>query len=119
MPVQLASPSGVAPPGILPATYRYRTSRLAPGAAPCYAGFFARHDPQEPKWEEAGGRLVPVQLASPSGVAPPGVLPATYRYRTSGTRGVGVAPGAAPCYAGFFARHTTRRNPSGKKPEAA
>ena len=68
MPVQLASPSGVAPPGVLPATYRYRTSRLAPWAAPCYAGSFARHDPQEPKWEEAGGRLVQVQLTSPSGV---------------------------------------------------
>ena len=74
MPVQLASPSGVAPPGVLPATYRYRTTGtrgvgVAPGAAPCYAGFFARHDLQEPKWEEAGGRLVPVQLTSPSGVA--------------------------------------------------
>ena len=54
--------------------------------------------------------LVAVQLTSPSGVAglrrTPCDVPGMC---TSGTREVGAAPEAAPCYARFLARHSAHK----------
>jgi hypothetical protein len=67
--------SGVAPPGVLSATYRYRTSGTrasgcGPGGRALLCSFLGPARPCSSTREEiSGGRLVPVQLTSPGGVA--------------------------------------------------
>ena len=45
MPVELTSPSGVAGPGALPATYLMMYDSVGAEAAPCYARFLDRQSP--------------------------------------------------------------------------
>ena len=53
--------------------------------------------------------LVPAQLTSPSRVAGLRRTPCDVPGSTPGTREVGAAPEAAPCYARFLARHSAHK----------